>query len=260
MSSQDTHGLTVQDIARQAEDAVTITLGIPPRSRDAFRHQPGQYLMVRHPAVGAEEDFRSYSICHAPPTADTAPETLRIGVRLLGPGGFSAFAHERLSPGDTVAALPPTGRFRLRPGPRHLAVAAGSGITPVLAMAQAALARGDEFTLLYGNRTTASTMFAPEIAELEHRFPDRFSALHVLSREHHPAPARTGRIDTSSLPALLDAAGWTAADQETQFYLCGPAGMVGDVRSFLTTVGVERRRVHSELFAVSAPGLQSTKK
>jgi oligopeptidase B len=58
----------------------------------------------------------------------------------------------------------------------------------------------------------------------------------------------------------LAAAGWTAADQDTQFYLCGPAGMVGDVRSFLTTVGVERRRVHSELFAVSAPGLQSTKK
>ncbi|MFI0976601.1 FAD-binding oxidoreductase [Streptomyces sp. NPDC021093] len=247
MSSDELYALTVQDVVKQAADVVTITLRIAPEIRDQFHYLPGQYLMVRHPG-GGEDEFRSYSICQAPPAAGGGPETVRIAVRLLGPGGFGEFAHSKLSPGDTVDVLRPTGRFRLQPAARHIATAAGSGITPVLAMAEAALLRGDEFSLVYGNRTEESTMFADEIADLEVRFPDRFTVLHVLSRvprEHH----RSGRIDAANLPALLGATGWGATDEETHFYLCGPAGMVKDVRSFLTAAGVGRKRVHSELFS-----------
>ncbi|MEU9041183.1 MULTISPECIES: FAD-binding oxidoreductase [unclassified Kitasatospora] len=252
MSSQDFHPLTVQDISRPVEDAVTVTFAVPDAVRDEFRYQPGQYVMVRRIDADGEETCRSYSICQAPPADDGAPASLRIAVKLLGPGGFAEFAHARLRPGDTVDVLPPTGRFRLRPGRRHLAVAAGSGITPVLAMAEAALRRGDEFALILGNRTSASVLFADELAELRHRFAERFTVLHVLSREQGPDPLRTGRIDPERLPELIAAAGCATTDPELQYYLCGPAGLVATVGSFLADAGIERRRIHCERFVVAA--------
>ncbi|MCC3767313.1 FAD-binding oxidoreductase [Streptomyces sp. UNOC14_S4] len=250
--SSEHHELTVTDVGRQGEDAVTLTFELPPEVREEFRYQPGQYVMVRFMGADGEEEFRSYSVCHAPPADGSAPSSVRIAVRLLGLGGFGEVAHRKLGPGSTVGVLRPRGRFRLRAGRRHFAVAAGSGITPVLAMAQAALLRGDEFALVYGNRTASSTMFAADIAELESRFPGRFTVRHVLSREKAVAPHRTGRIDADDLRRLLETVGWAPDDEATQFYVCGPAGLVGAVRGFLSATGVDRRRMHSELFAVAA--------
>lgn len=249
--SSEVFDLTVQDVRRTAEDAVVLTLGLPPAVREAFRHQPGQHVMVRFTGADGEEEFRSYSICQAPPADGSAPDSVRVGIRLLGPGGFAELAHTTLGPGSVVGVLAPRGRFRLRPGGRHLAVAAGSGITPVLAMAQAALARGDEFRLLYGNRTVDSTMFAAELTELQGRHPDRFTVHRLLSRERGEAPYRSGRIDADTLPARLAELGLRPDDPEAQHYLCGPAGLVNAAREVLERAGVPGRRVHSELFALT---------
>jgi ring-1,2-phenylacetyl-CoA epoxidase subunit PaaE len=255
MSSTSLHLLAVLDVHRQIRDAVTITLQVPDCSREDFRYLPGQYLTVRHQAAHGEEMFRSYSICHAPPADGSAPESVRIAVKLDGPGGFSEFAHARLRPGDTLDVLRPAGLFRLQPQRRHLAVAAGSGITPVLAMAEAALLRGYEFGLVFGNRTPASTMFAAELAELERRFIGRFRVVHVLSRADRDDSQHRGRVGADNLPRLLAAARCSVADGQTQYYLCGPVGMVRTVRSFLADAGVERRRIHAELFV--PPALES---
>jgi ring-1,2-phenylacetyl-CoA epoxidase subunit PaaE len=250
MSGDRVYPLTVLNLDRQTEDAVTITLGVPAGLREDFRYLPGQYLMVRFTGADGEEEFRSYSICQAPPADGSAPASVRIAVKLLGPGGFAELAHVKLGAGDTVEVLPPAGRFRLKPAPRHVAVAAGSGITPVLAMAQAGLARGDEFALVYGNRTRSSAMFSSELADLETRFAGRFTVVHVLSRETSSAALPAGRIGAGNLAALLGAAGCSTADEELQYYLCGPGGLVTTIRSFLLDAGVERRRIHAELFAV----------
>jgi ring-1,2-phenylacetyl-CoA epoxidase subunit PaaE len=50
---------------------------------------------------------------------------------------------------------------------RHVLIAAGSGITPVLSITASALAdTASEATLLYGNRRADTVMFADEIADL----------------------------------------------------------------------------------------------
>jgi ring-1,2-phenylacetyl-CoA epoxidase subunit PaaE len=242
--------LAITAIDRLTDDAVRLKLAVPDVLRDVYRYEPGQHITVRFDLDGAEAR-RSYSLCTAPHHADGVTSTLCIAVKELGPGGFGHLAATKLAVGDLVDVLPPAGRFHLQPGREHVGIAAGSGVTPVLAMAEAALARGDEFKLVYGNRTASSVMFLEEIADLKDRYAERFTVLHVLSREPREAPLLSGRIDRERLPRLLDA---VDPGPDTQFYLCGPMDMVNMAKEVLADRGVARNHVHFELFhAEDAP-------
>jgi ring-1,2-phenylacetyl-CoA epoxidase subunit PaaE len=128
------HPLTVAVVDRVAEDAVAVTLAVPPALRDVFAFRAGQHVTVRRYEDG-DDVRRSYSVCSTP--ADLAGRgILRIGVRQLPGGVFSGYAAGALRPGDTLSVLPPVGHFTSDFGPgrrRHYAaIAAGSGVTPVL--------------------------------------------------------------------------------------------------------------------------------
>ena len=115
------------------------------------------------------------------------------------PGGvFSTWA-QTLKPGDALEAAKPEGRFCLGGEKRALLIAAGSGITPMVALAQSALANGAEVTLLFGNRTSNSIMFRRDIEALKDRYLGRFRLVHVLSREAQDVPALNGRLDIEKL-------------------------------------------------------------
>lgn len=240
------HTLPVRAIEPLTDDAVAVTFSVPPELRTQYAYEPGQHLTVRRFVDGAEMR-RNYSIC-VPPPADGLPESLTIAVKRLGPGGFGEYAAETLRVGEELEVMTPMGRFRLQDGEHHVAIAAGSGITPVLAIAGAALRRGERVSLIYGNRATASIMFLEEIADLKNTYPDRFTALHVLSRESRESALLSGRIDASNLPVLLSAVG-----EADQYYLCGPMGLVTTSRDVLTAAGVPRKHVHFELFHADTP-------
>jgi len=146
--------------------------------------------------------------------------------------------------------MAPNGAFTpdlARPG-HHVLIAAGSGITPMLSIAESVLAadRCSQVTLVYGNRRTDTVMFADELADLKDLYPDRFQLGHVLSREPRESELFSGRLDARRLsvlvPALIDPAG---ADH---WWLCGPLGMVQDAQRVLRGLGVPDERVHRELF------------
>ncbi|WP_017538811.1 1,2-phenylacetyl-CoA epoxidase subunit PaaE [Nocardiopsis halophila] len=240
--------LTVSAVERLTDDAVAVTLDVPPEHAEEFRFVQGQHLTVRRPG-GAEEVRRTYSICSPAPDGP-----LRIGVKRLEGGAFSCFANDALKPGDALEAMPPLGGFNvpLDPGAAraHVAVAAGSGITPVLSLAATTLAREPEstFTLVYANRTSRDVMFLEELNDLKDRRPARFQLLHVLSREQGEAPLTSGRIDAERMGELLGVLPDTAG--VAHWYLCGPQEMVETVTEVLTDRGVPRERVHFELFHV----------
>src|SRR3954452_3720104 len=175
------HRLAMLDVERLTDDAVAVTFDVPAGLRELFAFRAGQHLTVRRHGETGEEIRRSYSICSTPSRLRDEGE-LRVGIKRVVGGAFSTYALSGLAPGDEVDVLPPLGHFttafdagRAR---HYAAIAAGSGITPVLSLAATALATepGSRVTLVYGNRAAASVMFAEELADLKDRHRER---LHV---------------------------------------------------------------------------------
>jgi ring-1,2-phenylacetyl-CoA epoxidase subunit PaaE len=237
------HPLRVATVRRLCEDAVAVGFEVPDALADEFAFAPGQSLTLRR-RVGGRDERRSYSLC-AP--AGAPP---RIGVREVPGGLFSSWLVREIQPGDTVEVMTPTGAFTpdlTVPG-HHVLIAAGSGITPMLSIAESVLAADDRsrVTLFYGNRRTGSVMFADELADLKDLYPTRFHLVHVLSREPREAELFSGRLDAGRLAALVD--GLVDVEGADHWWLCGPHGMVRDARRVLAGLGVPGDRVHQELF------------
>jgi ring-1,2-phenylacetyl-CoA epoxidase subunit PaaE len=242
------HTLTVAEVEALTDDAVAVTFEVPADLAADFAFVPGQSLTLRRTVDGVEQR-RQYSIC-AP--AGAPP---RVGVREIPDGLFSRWLVRDVRPGDRVEVQTPGGRFCPDPamltGGRHLCVAAGSGITPMLSVAGTVLGHGGDVTLLYGNRTSGSVMFAEEIADLKNRFVDALQVVHVLSREPRDVELFSGRLDADRLRRLLTLVAPAASYDHV--WLCGPHAMLDDARAVLTELGVAAERVHLELFYVDAP-------
>jgi len=245
------HSLTVATVERLCEDAAAVTFDVPPELAEAYDFAAGQSLTVRR-VVDGQEHRRSYSIC-AP-----VGERPRIGVREIPDGMFSHWLVHEVRRGTEVEVQTPTGGFRADPGEpaRHLCIAAGSGITPMLSIVGTVLGHRDasadtEVTLLYGNRTSASVMFAEELGDLKNRFGPRLQVVHVLSREPRDVELFSGRLDADRLRRLLSVL-VPVADVH-HVWLCGPFAMLQDARAVLAELGVPPDRVHVELFYVDEP-------
>lgn len=241
MARTDFHPLRVLDIDWLTDDSAAVRFEVPEALRETFRFAPGQSLTVKR-----GEERRSYSIC-AP--AGHAP---RIGVREVLGGAVSGWLIRQVQPGDTIDVQAPSGAFTpdlTKPG-RHVLIAAGSGITPVLSIAASVLpAQADStVTLIYGNRRTDSVMFADEVADLKDSYPARLHLVHVLSREPQEVELFGGRLDADRLRRLLPAT--LQVSTVDHWWLCGPVGMVTAAIAVLTDFGVARDRIHRELFYV----------
>jgi ring-1,2-phenylacetyl-CoA epoxidase subunit PaaE len=236
--------LTVAEVERLCDDAVAVTFDVPAELRSLYDFRPGQFLTLER-----EGERRSYSIC-AP--AGAAP---RVGVRRVAGGLFSEWLVDGVAVGDSVDVLPPAGSFtpELAAGTHHGLVAAGSGITPVLSIAASLLAAHEDthVTLLYGNRRTDTVMFTEEIADLKNAYGPRLHLLTVLSQEPTEADVFNGRLDAARLRLLLGSL--VDVGSVDQWWLCGPLGMTDAAVAVLTELGVDRKRVHRELFHVDEP-------
>ncbi|MFF4181784.1 2Fe-2S iron-sulfur cluster-binding protein [Streptomyces sp. NPDC001691] len=245
------HPLRVSEVEQLTDDSVAVTFAVPPELREAYRHLPGQHLALRR-SVRGEEIRRTYSIC-APAVEAPDEPVLRVGIRVVEGGSFSTYAFKELAVGDTVDVMEPMGRFVLEPRPGHYAaIVGGSGITPVLSIAATLLARepGARFCLIRSDRSAASTMFLEETADLKDRYPERFQLVTVLSREEQQSGLPSGRLDRERLDTLLPAL-LPVADIDGWF-LCGPFGLVQGAERALRGLGVDRNRIHQEIFHVDA--------
>lgn len=245
--------LRIASVREETDEARVIAFR--PEDRSAFAFRPGQYLTLRAEIDGQAEQ-RCYSICSAP----GAPE-IEVAIKRVPGGRFSAWAHAALAPGAEIDVMPPEGRFGRRAegdGPRsYLAIAAGSGVTPILSLACTILATEPEsqFALVYGNRTLASIMFREALDDLKDRYLARFSLIHLLSREAQDVDLLNGRIDGAKL-ARLARAGLIAPAQADAVFLCGPGDMLDAATEALTGLGVAAARIQTERF-LPTPGAPS---
>jgi ring-1,2-phenylacetyl-CoA epoxidase subunit PaaE len=238
--------LEIVDVRRETPDAVSIAFAVPPDLAGAYRFAPGQHLTLRTMLDGVEAR-RSYSICTGP-----ADRELRIAVKKVDGGAFSRFANERLKPGDAIDVMTPQGRFGIAPDPAasrtYLAIAAGSGITPIMSILRSVLASEPKsrLVLLYGNRTGGDIIFKQALDDLKDRFLDRLGIYHVLSREAQEVALLGGRIDARKIEILLRAV--VPAARIDAAFLSGPGSLIEEGRAALMRGGVAAERIHVEYF------------
>jgi ring-1,2-phenylacetyl-CoA epoxidase subunit PaaE len=247
------HPLTVRAVERLTDDAVAITFEVPDELREDYRFEPGQHLTLRAHLNG-EEVRQSYSICLSRSQAQRTG-TLRVASARVAGGRMSNWLNDCVAPGDVIEAMTPLGSFTCPTEPdgirHHLAVAAGSGITPVLSLLSTVLEEEPQsrVTLFFGNRRTASVMFLEELEDLKNAHLGRFQLVNVLSREPQDVELFTGRLDPERIQRLL--AAFAPVESVDEWYLCGPYGMVTGTQELLADAGVDPRNVHHEIFHVA---------
>ena len=257
------HPLTVSAVRRLTEDAIEVTFAVPEELTGSFDYLPGQYVALRTTLDGTEIR-RSYSIC-----AEPKPGEIRVAIKRDLGGRFSTWANENLKAGDVLDVMSPTGGFISKHPMTALnhpedidvaeenvfvAVAAGSGITPVISIARTVLAASENvrFDLVYANKAAMDVMFLEELADLKDKYPARFAVHHVLSREQRISPLLSGRIDADKLSALIESVLPTRDVDE--WFLCGPFELVQLCRDTLAERGVDSEKVRFELFTTGQPG------
>jgi ring-1,2-phenylacetyl-CoA epoxidase subunit PaaE len=246
MAELEFHELRLTEVAHLTDDAVAVTFDVPPELAERFDYLPGQHVTVRR-IIEGDDVRRSYSIC-----APAGSGKLRVGIKQLPGGAFGTFACSGLRAGDTLEVMSPVGEFTIDIDPdrprKAVAIAAGSGITPVLSLISTSLEQepNSTWTLIYGNKTANSVMFLDELEGLKDRFHPRFQLFHILSREGSDVPLLSGRIDDGKIRTIYHHL--LGTDPVDGWYLCGPYDMVMEARETLTDLGVGDSAIHDELF------------
>jgi ring-1,2-phenylacetyl-CoA epoxidase subunit PaaE len=236
--------LSVTAVSRLTPDAVAVTFKLPEDLKDTFTFTAGQYLTIKH--IQSDTELRrAYSIASRPNDNE-----LVIGIKKVPGGRFSAFANDTLKAGDVLEVMPPQGRFIYPHAPQEktfLAVAAGSGITPIMSILKSALEQDSEtkFVLLYGNRSMDETMFREELQNLATNFPNRFTLHYIFSRQREEE-ALFGRIESSTINYVVK-----NKHKDLKFdrvYLCGPQAMIETAQDSLSNLGIAPESISLELF------------
>ena len=244
------HKLSVKNINRETEKSISIAFNVPENLKETFSFSAGQYITLKT-EINGNEIRRDYSLCVSPKSGE-----LKVAIKEVKDGTFSAYANKTLKVGDTLEVAPPKGRFTFTPNDSKTkniaAFAAGSGITPVLSIIKCALEEETQshVILVYGNKTTEDTMFFNEILELQHKYKDRFSVQFVFSQQDED-DAIFGRIEKSTVNYVIKNK-HKHIDVDA-FYLCGPEGMIHMVKDVLTGHDIDENRIHFELFKASKP-------
>jgi len=251
------HQLKIKDVRRETSDCVSIAFDIPEELKEEFRYKQGQYITLKA-KIGDEELRRSYSACSSP----IVDSDLRIAVKEVENGRVSGYLNNGIVIGQVLEVMKPMGNFftEMPAGtPKHyVAFAAGSGITPIMSLLKTAIASDpkNRFTLFYGNKGKSDIIFKDELDKLEGNYPDQLKVVHVLSRENTKDPLFSGRISNEKCGLLMQRFSETQAADE--YFICGPFDMIKGIETSLLAGGVDKNKIHFELFTTEAPNEEST--
>ena len=243
------HSLKIKEIKKETDDCVSVTFEIPDALKSKFIYKQGQSLTMRA-TIGNEEVRRTYSLCSSP-----LENEWKVAIKNVEGGSFSTFANLSLKKGDMLDVMQPVGKFYVELNPenkkKYLAFAAGSGITPLLSIIKTTLQTEPQssFTLVYGNQSRSSIIFFEELEGLKNKYLQRFNFINILSRERTDASINFGRINTEKLVELSKLINYSSIDET---FICGPEEMIFSVKEFLEQKGIDKKKIHFELF--TTPG------
>ncbi|TFY99837.1 NO-inducible flavohemoprotein [Ramlibacter rhizophilus] len=204
-------------------------------------HAPGQYIGLRMTLDG-QEQRRNYSLSQKPDGRE-----LRISVKREADGRVSRHLHDCIGEGDILDVFPPAGGFVLEPGDRPLVlISGGVGITPTLAMLQAALQTQRPVHFIHCARNRAVHAFRDTVEAL--------SASHPQLRRFY-CYDQAAPDDEVDAVGLLDAerlAAWLPAQRDVDAYFLGPKPFMALVKRSLRSLGVPEGQMRYEFFGPAA--------
>ena len=240
------YNVQIKEVKQETADAVSVVFNIPENIKSDFNFSAGQYITLQK-EINNEEVRRAYSICSTPNSGE-----VRVAIKAVENGIFSTYATSDLKVEDTIEISTPEGRFLLNPetNKNYIAFAAGFGITPILSMLKTVLETESTstFTLVYGNKSVADTIFFDELNSLKETYQDRFKLHYIYSREDVKNGLR-GRIDQNVTNYFVK-----NMYKETSFdaaYLCGPEEMINEVSKTLKNNNISKENIHFELFTAT---------
>jgi nitric oxide dioxygenase len=204
--------------------------------------EPGQYIGLRA-VVAGEELRRTYSLSAAPQR-----DEYRISVKREPGGKMSNHLHDHVHENDTVDLTPPSGNFTLTAGDKPLVlISGGVGITPTLAMLQAALQTQRPVHFIHAARHAGVHAFRAWVDELAARHPQlkRFYC-YAERRDQDPAADAIGLLDRQQLEA------WLPGSRDVDAYYLGPKPFMKAIRRYLSELGVPEAQSRYEFFGPAA--------
>ena len=233
-SHSKSHVLTVAKHERLTPESARISFEVPDSVKESYVFKAGQYLNLHCPVDG-EVLNRSYSICSG------KDEPLSVAVKSVDGGKASSWLVNKLKAGDEIEVDFPQGNFGLKEDTKkHVAFAAGSGITPILSMAKSLEGTDGHMTLFYGNSTPSGTLFSADLQRLSNTTTHYFYSRETV--EGH----RTGRFDKQVVSELIKQD--LSLLRAEAFYICGPEAMIVGIKEVLEIFGVKPGQIHFELF------------
>ena len=281
------HALTVSGVRHPVPGSAVLTLEVPDSLRSTYlRFRAGQYVTLRVVLKG-EEVRQSYSIYVSPAQA-LATHTLQIAASEVPGGRMSPWLVREVRVGDVIEVLPPMGDFVLADhsgvGERHVAIAGGSGVTPVMSVVTDLLERDarHRVTVVLSHRDPLSAIGLADLRDLQSRYPRELTVRPIWTRVAPTGESVAGRLTRERLAELLgvdrvtgafagggeiDVASEDGEDSPVpgsgggqgalasaadHWWVCGPAGLVTAVEGWLRSDGVEPASLHTEVFTSAA--------
>ena len=238
--------LKVKEVQAETPEAVTIHFWHP--LNEVVKYKPGQFLTL----LLAQNDTkirRSYSMSSSPYT----DVSLAITVKRIEGGVASTYLTTQVKEGDVLEVMEPMGTFTppldAEQARTVVLIGAGSGITPLMSIAKSVLMVEPEsrVVLLYGNRTEESIIFKDQLAALQAKYKERFTLIHTLTQPSPDWTGEVGRLNKTHLLKLMESL--PALDKATtDYYLCGPDGLMEEAKRALDILAIPTERVHKESF------------
>ncbi len=204
---------------------------------------PGQYIGLRIVIDGVEHR-RNYSLSSA-----ANGETYRISVKREPTGIVSRHLHDAIDVGSTLNLHPPAGDFVLRESERPLVlISGGVGITPMLAMLEAALRTSRPIHFIHCARSREVHAFARFVSDLAARHPQlrHFycygKATQSADSDDDAPPHAIGRLHCEQLEK------WLPVERNLDAYFVGPAPFMAQIKRYLLQLGVPAAQTHWEFF------------
>ena len=214
---------------------------------EPVRYRAGQYCEIFVPGVVSDQPrvTRSYSFASAPGSDPVS--VVRFHVRHVPGGAFTTWVHSEARVGQRLEGHGPYGDFWLRPSSAPiLAIAGGSGMAPIKALLEQALADGVERDVVYffGGRRQEDLYCLDEMRRLQQSWRGRFDFVPVLSGEPDDSDWRGPRGFVSE--HMAECLGERIRDHHV--YMCGPPPMIDSAEKIVRGAGVQSHDIHFDKF------------